>query len=107
MRLELEKKKKEEEEKERKLAKATTVIEVLINDHQGCNVCLQVSKSLFVSCEDCPLDSEGAVCSCANDGPGVACLSCHKIKKCCDWIAWNAAKVAEASSSMTNVVPGL
>ena len=52
------------------------------------------------------LDSEGAVCSHANDGPGVACLSCHKFKKCCDWIAWNAAKAAEACSSMTNVVPG-
>ena len=60
VRLELEKKKKEEEEKERKLAKvakkkATTVVEVLINDHQGCDACLRVSKSLFVSCEDCPL----------------------------------------------------
>ena len=52
------------------------------------------------------LDSEGAVCSHANNGPGVACLSCRKIKKCCDWIAWNAAKAAEASSSTTNVVPG-
>ena len=29
-----------------------------------------------------------------------------KIKKCCDWIVWNAAKAAEASSSMMNVVPG-
>ena len=36
----------------------------------------------------------------------MACLSCCKIKKRCDWIAWNAAKEAEASSSTTNVVPG-
>ena len=60
MRLELEKKKKEEEEKERKLAKAakkkaTAVIKVLIDNRQGCNACLRVGKSLFVSCEDCPL----------------------------------------------------
>ena len=60
MRLELEKKKKEEEEKERKLAKAakkkaTAVVEVLIDDCWGCNVCLWVSKSSFISCEDCPL----------------------------------------------------
>ena len=40
-------------------------------------------------------------------GPGAACLSCRKIKKHCDWIAWNAAKAVEASMSMTNVVPGL
>ena len=55
VRLELEKKRKEEE-KERKLAKkkATAVVEVLIDNHWGCNVCLWVSKSLFVSCEDCP-----------------------------------------------------
>ena len=30
----------------------------------------------------------------------------RKIKKRCDWIAWNAAKEAEASSRTTNVVPG-
>ena len=46
------------------------------------------------------------MCSHANDGPGVVCLLCRKIKKHCDWIAWNAAKAAEASSSMTNMVPG-
>ena len=60
VRLELEKKKKEEEEKERKLAKvakkkATAVVEVLIDDHWGCDACLQIGKSLFVSCEEYPL----------------------------------------------------
>ena len=103
VRLELERKKKEEEEKEKKLAKAakkkaTTVIEVLIDNHWGCDMCLQVSKSSFVSCESGPhliVDSEGAVC-----------LSCCKIKKHCDWIAWNAAKAVEASTSTTNMIPG-
>ena len=60
VRLELEKKKKEEEEKERKLAKVakkkvTTVVKVLINNCWGCDRCLRVGKSLFISCEDCPL----------------------------------------------------
>ena len=60
MRLELERKKKEEEEKEKELAKAakkkvTTVIEVLIDDCWGCDACLRVGKSSFVSCEDNPL----------------------------------------------------
>ena len=112
MRLELERKKKEEEEK--KLAKVakkkvTTVVEVLIDNCWGCDMCLQVGKSSFISCEGGPhliVDSEGAVCSRANAGPGAACLSCRKIKKRCDWIAWNAAKAAEASTSTTNVVPG-
>ena len=97
-----------EEEKERKLAKVAKK-KVLIDDHQGCDPCLWVGKSSFVSCEGCHfllLDSEGAVCSHADDGPGAACLSCHKIKKRCDWIVRNAAKAAEASSSTTNVVPG-
>ena len=34
-------------------------------------------------------------------------LSCCKIKKHCDLMAWNATKAAEASSSMMNMVPGL
>ena len=58
MRLELERKKKEEEEKEKekKLAKAakkkaTAVVKVLIDDCQGCDTCLWVSKSSFASCE--------------------------------------------------------
>ena len=115
VRLELERKKKEEEEeKEKKLAKAakkkvTAVIEVLIDDCWGCDACLQVGKSLFVSCENSPLlivDSEGAVCSCADTGPGAACLSCCKIKKHCNWIVWNATKAVEASTSTMNMVPG-
>ena len=71
-------------------------------------VCGSVSLCLFPvrNIHFLLLGSEGAVCSCADDGPGAACLSCCKIKKHCDWIAWNAAKVAEASSSMTNMVPG-
>ena len=36
----------------------------------------------------------------------MVCLLCRKIKKHCDWIAWNAAKAAEASSSTMNMVPG-
>ena len=61
-------------------------------------VCGSVSLHLFPvrAVHFLLLDSEGAVC-----------LSCCKIKKCCEWIVWNAAKAAEASSSMTNVVPGL
>ena len=60
VRLELEKKKKEEEEKERKLAKvakkkATAVVEVLIDDRRGCDMCMWIGKSLFVSCEEYPL----------------------------------------------------
>ena len=59
MRLELERKKKEEEEKEKKLAKAakkkaTAVVKVLIDDRWGCDTCLRVGKSLFVSCEGSP-----------------------------------------------------
>ena len=55
VRLELEKKKKERKLAKAAKKKATAVVEVLIDDRWGCDTCLRIGKSLFVSCEEYPL----------------------------------------------------